>query len=91
MIGKRMSNKFIEELNYGDAFTHNNLCYVLTTDYKKNNDRLCLSLIDGGLRWFKPNEIVEVTNLYTMDKDNNIIAIKESKKENVANQTQNIP
>jgi hypothetical protein len=86
-----MSNKFIEELNYGDAFSYNNLCYVLTTDYKKNNDRLCLSLIDGGLRWFKPNEIVEGTNLYTMDKDNNIIAIKESKKEDVANQTQNIP
>ena len=86
-----MSSKFIEELNYGDAFTYNNLFYVLTTDYKKNNDRLCLSLIDGSLRWFKPNEIVEGTNLYTMDKDNNIIAIKESKKENVANQTQNIP
>jgi len=86
-----MASKFIEELNYGDAFICNDLCYILTTDYKKNNDRLCLSLIDGGLRWFKPNEIVEGTNLYTMDRDNNIIAIKESKKENVANQTQNIP
>lgn len=85
--GKNMANKFIEELDCGDAFIHNSIYYVLSSDYKKNNDKLCFSLIDGNSRWFKANEIVDKTPLFIMDADNNIIAIKESKKD-VVNQTQ---
>lgn len=84
-----MADKFIEELSYGDAFIHGDTYYVLSTDYRKNNDKLCFSLIDGSARWFKSSDIVNKAPLFTMDKDNNIIAIKESKKD-VVNQAPNI-
>lgn len=78
--------KYIEELSNGDAFMINNSTYILSSDFKKNGDRLSISLTDGNSRWVKPNEMIEAVQLFIMDKDNNIIAIKESKKEHVDNQ-----
>jgi hypothetical protein len=78
--------KYIEELNNGDAFILNNGTYILSSDFKKNGDKLSISLVDGNSRWVKPNEMIEHIQLFIMDKENNIIAIKESKKENVDNQ-----
>jgi hypothetical protein len=84
-----MSNNsiYIEELSNGDCFDFKNNKYVLSSDHKRSGERLCLSLIDGSSRWLKGDTIIEKTQLFFMDKDNNIIAIKESKKENVVDQT----
>lgn len=78
--------KYIEELNNGDAFILNNNTYILSSDFKKNGDKLSISLVDGNSRWVKPNDMIEPIQLFIMDKEDNIIAIKESKKENVDNQ-----
>jgi hypothetical protein len=73
--------KYIEEIEAGDCFEFNKKFYVLTRDFKKNGDRLCVALQDGSPNWLKPDSIIQITDLFTMDKDNNIIAIRERKKD----------
>jgi len=80
-IGKIMNDKFIEELESGDSFLLDSIYYVLSIDHKKDGSKLGISLIDGSPRWFKGNTIIEKIQIYTMDKDNNIIPIKETKKD----------
>jgi hypothetical protein len=72
--------KYIEELISGDSFSKDSVFYVLTNDFKKNGDRLAISLKDGCCRWFEASTIVENNQLYIMDKDNNIIPIKTTEK-----------
>lgn len=79
--------KFIEELNCGDALLANNEAYIITTDFKKNNDRLCVCLKDGSTRWFAANTVVEPIQIYRLDKDNNIIPFKETIKDDIAQNT----
>lgn len=76
-----MADKYIEEMNCGDSFNFHNDTFILSTDFKKSGDRLGFSLISGKPRWFKTNDIVNPIPLFTMDKDSNIISIKESKKD----------
>lgn len=85
-----MTNQYIEELKSGDTFLFNNICYVLTTDFKHNGQRLAVSLNDGNMRWFESSSIVENNQLYFMDKDNNIIPLKPTEKLDVNNPTKNI-
>lgn len=75
--------KYIEEISSGDCFEHNGKFYLLTQDFKKNGDRMCISLEDGFPSWLSQSTIINRVDLFTMDKDNNIIAIKERKKEDV--------
>jgi hypothetical protein len=75
-----MATKFLEELNGGDTFQLNDVYFVLSMDYKKNGDRMCLSLKSGSSQWFTSNTIVHSTPIYTMDTENNLIAIKETRK-----------
>lgn len=72
--------KYIEELNSGDCFSINDTFYVLTGDFKRNGNRLAISLSDGVCRWFESSNMVENNQLYVMDKDNNIIPIKPTDK-----------
>lgn len=76
--------KFIEELFPGDCFTSDNNFYIITTDFKKNNSRLCVCLTTGCARWFDPSYLIESTNIYRLDKENNIIPFKETKKDDVS-------
>lgn len=76
-----MTETFVEELQTGDCFSLDSCYYVVNIDYKKNGDRCCVSLINGNVRWIKGNQIVEKIQIYTMDKDNTIIPIKETKKD----------
>jgi hypothetical protein len=79
--------KYIEEISFGDCFIYNNIKYILTTDFKNNGKRMSISLVDGSIKWIESNEIVDIIDIFTFDKDSNIIAIKERKKEdNVINQ-----
>jgi hypothetical protein len=73
-------SKYIEELSYGDAFISDSLYYVLTSDFKKNGDRLAICLSDGSARWFNSSLITKPTQLYITDKDSNIIPIKPTEK-----------
>lgn len=76
--------KFIEELLTGDCFTAENRFFIVTTDFKKNNNRLCICLETGSSRWFEANAVVEHINIYRLDKDNNLISFKETQKDDVA-------
>jgi len=76
-------NKYIEELSNGDAFKFESEYFLLTSDFKKNGNRLGISLNEGFSRWFEGNLIIAPIQLYTMDIDNNIIPLKPTKKEDV--------
>ena len=68
--------KYLEELKSGDCFVYKNQNFLLTSDFKKDNSKLCYSLNDGYAKWMSSQEIVEPLILYTLDKDNNIVAIQ---------------
>lgn len=73
--------KYLEEILQGDCFSYNHSFYIMTNDFKKNGDRLSIDLKTGYSKWLKPGEIVTLIDIFTIDKDNNIIAIKERQKE----------
>lgn len=81
--------KFIEELTAGDIFELENQRFVVTSDFKKNGERLCVNLNTGNVRWFKPDSHVIHVSLYAMDSDNNFHPIKEIKSD-VSIKTQSI-
>jgi|688.fasta_scaffold03512_9 hypothetical protein len=72
---------FIEELSNGDCFESNDSRYVLTCDFKSNRSRLSINLSDGNARWFNSNDIVDKIPIFYTNKDNHMVAIKESKKD----------
>ena len=80
-------HKYIEELICGDAFLVDNEHYVLTRDFKKNGSKLAIGLKDGISRWFESDKMVENSQLYIMDRDNNIIPIKPTAKQDVSIET----
>lgn len=75
-----MSEKYLEELSSGHSFTYKEINYVLSMDHKSNGHRMCVSLDDGGCRWLGGDCIVKPVQLFIMDNDNNFVAIKETKK-----------
>lgn len=75
--------KYIEELNFGDTFLHKDQLMVLTSDFKSNGSRLCYSLDSGFPVWLTDQTMVEHTPIYVLDKDNNTVPVKITKKINV--------
>jgi len=73
--------KYLEELLIGDCYTHSGKQYIITTDYKKNGSRLCICLIDGTTYWAPSDLMIDPIDIFTVDKDSNIVAIKERKKD----------
>jgi hypothetical protein len=79
--------QYLEELKSGDCFEYNSSYYILSSDFKNNGSRMCLSLVDGFTKWLKGDCIVNLTDIFTLDKDTNIIAIrKREKDDNTQNQ-----
>lgn len=78
--------KYLEEIEPGTVFMYQNQEYLATIDFKKNNDRLCVLLKDGSMRWLSPNESVETISIYKMDNVNNLIDLKPTKKESIGNE-----
>jgi hypothetical protein len=74
--------KYIEELKSGECFVSENNFFLLTSDYKKNGQRLCYSLNDGYPKWFDSNFTVIAEPIYWLDKENNVIAVRPTQKEN---------
>ena len=85
-----MITKYIEELNSGDSFEFENNIYLLSSDFKKNGERMALSVKSGQSRWINASSMVHPCELYLMDKDNNIIALKPKEKEDVTLKNQDI-
>lgn len=81
--------KYIEELESGDAFIVHDQYFILTMDFKKNGDKLAVCLSNGQQQWVKSSDMVNTIDLFTIDKNNLIIAIKERTKD-AANTTPNI-
>lgn len=75
--------KYIEELSVGECFLYKNTVYILTTDFKNNGDKRCVNLSDGSNKWLSSQEIVNTTQIYTLDNNNNIIPVKPTAKEYV--------
>lgn len=79
LLGDNM--KYLEELQTGDTFKIEDQIFVLTQDFKRGkpvNQRSCCNLNDGSHRWFPETVVVEQLGLYTLDKDNNVLPIKET-------------
>jgi hypothetical protein len=72
--------KYLEELSRGDVFTYKEDIFLLTSDYNNNHKKLCYSLVSGFPKWLEDKTIIDECPIYKLDKDNNIIAIKERKK-----------
>ena len=72
--------KYIEELQTGDAFESNNETFFLTSDFKKNGNRLAFQLTKGFPKWFEADCMVDPIQLYKLDSTNTIIPIKETLK-----------
>lgn len=75
--------KYIEELDAGDSFELLGEIYVLTTDFKNNGSRMCINLKTGQIQWFNGSSVVDISQLFIMDKNNHLIAIKETKKHDI--------
>jgi hypothetical protein len=73
--------KFIEELNSGDFFELEDKRFIITSDFKKNGDRLCIEINNGNARWLKSSCHVDHIFLYAMDSNNNFTPIKEIKSD----------
>ena len=81
--------KYLEELNIGDCFTISNSYFILTSDFKKNGDKLAVCLSNGLSKWINSSPVVDLVDIFTLDKENNIIAMKERQKD-AANTNSNI-
>ena len=73
--------KYLEEMDIGECFLYSNSYWIVTCDFKRNNERLCINLKSGIPKWQKPNIEVDEIDIFTFDKDSNIIAIKPREKE----------
>lgn len=72
--------KYLEELTGGSCFSYNNKNYLLTKDFRKraeNTEFFCIDIKTGFVQWMQGNIIVKEINLYYLDDDKNLIAIKE--------------
>jgi hypothetical protein len=78
--------KYIEEIGIGDCFSIKENYFIVTSDYKKNNDRFCINLQTGFGKWFSSDEMVANIDIFTLDIDSNVIAIKKREKNDISNQ-----
>ena len=74
--------KYLEELQIGDCFQLNSSHFIITSDFKKDGKKFCIDLKTGYGKWISPGDMVEIIDIFTLDKDSNVIAIKERKKDN---------
>lgn len=72
--------KYIEELTPGESFILNENVFILTIDFRKNGSRLAFNMSNGEPKWLQSDAMVEVEPLYRLDKENNIIPVKQYQK-----------
>lgn len=77
--------KFLEDLNSGDCFKFEDAFFIVTSDFKLGKHtqaRSCVSLKNGTFRWIDANAMIDHIPIFSLDKDSNIIPIKETKSDN---------
>jgi hypothetical protein len=72
--------RYIEELVNGDCFVYNTSTFIITIDFDKIRNRLCIDLATGIPRWFSPETMVEKNPIFILDNNNNILPIKQELK-----------
>jgi len=77
------SMKYLEELKASDCFSNNDEIFIVSSDFKRSGDKICISTKTGFVRSFPTDLIVEQAHLYILDKDNNIIPINPIAKESL--------
>lgn len=77
--------KYIEELVAGDCFEFNNKKFLLTSDFRKNGQKLSYSLTDGFPFWINSQDVVDISPIYCLDSNNNIYPVKPSESTNAIN------
>ena len=70
--------KYIEELDCGDFFNVDRHKYVMTTDVKGNGQRMAVSIQNGSIRWFSPETVATIQDIYYRDAENNILLVKDT-------------
>jgi hypothetical protein len=68
--------KYIEELCPGDSFELNKSLFLLTSDFKKNGERLAISMTNGSSKWMASDCVVDTVPLFYLDANNNTLPIK---------------
>ena len=69
--------KYVEELDCGDFFNVDRHKYVMTTDVKANGQRMAVSIQNGSIRWFAPETVATIQDIYYRDAENNILLVKD--------------
>lgn len=73
--------KYLEELKHGECFKFNNDLFILTSDFKNNETRLCYNLSSGFPKWLNNNSMVDICPIYTLSQENNLTPVKEYKSD----------
>ena len=73
--------KYLKELGGGETFKLDNDIWLVTNDFKASGQRLCYNVQNGFARWIKPDNLIEILPLYTLDSDNNVIPIRQYEKQ----------
>lgn len=76
--------KYLEEIATGESFSFDQSNYIVSSDYKRNGDRMCVNLKTGFCKWLSANTVVDACPIYVLDENNNILAVRPTEKENVA-------
>ena len=83
-LGTGLQMKYIEEIQNGDCFEYQGNKFLLTSDFRKNGNRLAYNLTNGLPKWFNAQDIIHICQIYTLDSNNNIEPVKETPKSDVA-------
>jgi hypothetical protein len=67
----------ISKLIFGCTFSFNDNIFLLTQDRNRKDQRNCINIKNGSSQWIDESTEVQVVPLYTLDKDNNFMPLKE--------------
>lgn len=81
--------RYLEEIEIGTCVSINNDYFIVTPDFKSNGNRMLISLVNGSSRWFGPSVMADTIEIFTFDKDTNILPIKQNNNapQNILNKT----
>jgi hypothetical protein len=67
----------ISKLLFGSTFLLNHNIFILTQDRNRLDQRNCINIKTGSSQWIDDSIDVEIVPLYTLDKNNNFMPLKE--------------
>jgi len=74
--------KYLEELSPGTLFLYGSSYWILTSDFKKNGCRMCISVKDGFPSWLNSDASVDEIQGYILDNSNNLVKLRENETTN---------